>query len=418
MATGKITIDSVKKLQRGERDSFLWDTECKGFGVKCTPADKKVYIVQYRMHGGRAAKVKRYTIGTHGTFTPDSARKEAERLLRMVAQGVDPAGEKHRLRTEASELAFSAYADTFLKLYVKKEWERSYDFAESALRLHAKPRLKSTPLPQIDAQRLTRFFDDLPDMPGLRRNVFAVLRLLFRWAKGRGDIAVNPIADFGGPTPTGTRSRWLNEGDLTVLLKATLKLPSPFGPFCRLLMISGQRRNEVSELDWRELDRENRSWIIPPARAKNKVEHLVPLSAFAISELDSMAGGEKWPKRGYVFTTNNTDPISSFSKLKKKIDSAMLDVALKDDPHAEIEAWRLHDLRRSAATHMQRLGIPNEHVEAVQNRLAGRSKPGAGKAYLLYEFEPEKRVALDRWGGFLASLLADKNNVVPLVKAG
>jgi integrase len=418
MATGKVTIDAVKKLAASARDAFLWDTDCRGFGVKCTPAGKKVYVIQYRMHGGRAAKVQRYTIGTHGTFTPDAARKEAERLLRMVAQGTDPAGEKHRMRTEANELAFSTYADLFLKLEVKKTWPRAYDFVESALRLHAKPRLKNTPLPQIGPQRLTRFFDDLPDKPGLRRNVFAVLRRMFRWAKGRGDIPSNPMVDFDGPPAPASRDRWLNEDDLTTFLKATGNLSSPFGPYCRLLLILGQRRNEVSDMDWRELDRTNRDWIIPPARSKNKVEHLVALSDYAIAELDALAGGEKWPKRGNVFTTNDETPISGFSKLKKKIDKEMLDVAKEYDPHADIDRWRLHDLRRSAATHMQRLGIPNEHIEAVQNRLAGRSKPGAGKAYLLYEFEPEKRRALDKWGAFLASLLADKNNVVPLAKAG
>lgn len=418
MATKKVTIEALKALQPGDRDTFLWDTDCKGFGVKCTPAGKKVYIVQYRMHGGRAAKVQRYTIGAHGVFTPATARAEAERLMRMVAQGTSPADEKHRLRNEASELAFSAYADVFLKLEVKKNWPRAYDFVESALRLHAKPRFKNTPLPQIGPQRLTRFFDDLPDMPGLRRNVYAVLRRMFRWAKGRGDIAINPMADFDGPPAPASRDRWLSEDDLATFLKSTSKLTSPFGPFCRLLLILGQRRNEVSDMDWRELDRANRVWIIPPARSKNKVEHLVALSDYAIDELDAHAGAEKWPKRGNVFTSNGSTPISGFSKLKKKLDKEMLDLVKQDDPQADIDAWRLHDLRRSAATHMQRLGIPNEHIEAVQNRLAGRSKPGAGKAYLLYEFEPEKRRALDKWGAFLASLLADKNNVVPLAKAG
>ena len=113
MATAKITKRSVDALKSGLSDVFLWDTDRKGFGVKLTPAGKLVYILQYRM-GGRASPVRRYTIGSHGTWTPIKAGEEAERLLRLVAQGTDPGSEKKRSRVVASELAFDAYADRFL----------------------------------------------------------------------------------------------------------------------------------------------------------------------------------------------------------------------------------------------------------------------------------------------------------------
>ena len=188
MATAKITKRSVDALKSGLSDVFLWDTDRKGFGVKLTPAGKLVYILQYRM-GGRASPVRRYTIGSHGTWTPIKAGEEAERLLRLVAQGTDPASEKQRSRVVATELAFDAYVDRFLEREIKPNWKRSYGFAESILRLHLKPAFGKTPLPSIGRADLVRLFDGLPaNQPAVRRNSFAVLRRLFRWARGRGDL--------------------------------------------------------------------------------------------------------------------------------------------------------------------------------------------------------------------------------------
>ena len=409
MVTGKLTLTSVKTLKPGDRDVFLWDADIKGFGLKRTPTGRAVFLVQYRLYGGRSAKTRRYTIGSLGVWTPETAGKEAGRLLRMVAQGVDPAEEKIRRRIEAKELAFSAYADSFLKREVTPNWPKSYAFAESIIRVHLKPHFKDTPLPDIDGRRLTRFFDSLDHSAATKRNAFAVLRRMFRWAKGRHDIAVNPIADFDGPAPVASRDRWLKEWELKALLRVTDALPSPGPAFIRMLLITGQRRNEVSGLHWGELDRDGRVWVLPGVRAKNGVEHLVPLSDRAVLELDAIAGGDTWPSRGLLFPGGDDTPFSAFSKLKKALDVAMLEHLKEDDEGARIEPWRLHDLRRSQATHLQRLGTPNEHIEAVQNRLAGRSKPGAGKAYLLWEFEPEKRTAQDKWGAFVTGLAADQS---------
>lgn len=418
MATGKVTKRAVDALKPGPRDVFLWDTDRKGFGVKLTPAGKLVYILQYRM-GGRASPVRRYTIGSHGTWTPIKAGEEAERLLRLVAQGTDPASEKQRSRVVAIELAFDTYADRFLEREVKPNWKRSYGFAESLLRLHIKPAFGKTPLPSIGRADLVRLFDGLPaDKPAVRRNSFAVLRRLFRWAKGRGDLDRNPLEGFEAPAVVESRDRVLTDDELRLVVLASHDLTAPYGPFVRLLAITGQRRNEVAELDWKELDRDKRQWLLPSARAKNGVEHLIPLSDLAVAELDRLAGGWVWSRRGLVFPATATTPISGFSKAKKALDEAMVKALVADHPDAALDPWRLHDLRRSMATHMQRLGIPGDVIEACENRIAGRSKSGAARIYQRHDFESEKRAAMDRWATFLAGLLATKDNVVPLAKAG
>lgn len=416
MASGKITKRTVDKFKSDNagaaRDLFLWDTDRKGFGLKLTPAGKLVYVLQYRM-GGRGAPVRRYTIGSHGAWTPEAAGKEADRLLIMVDQGVDPATAKQRLRREAVELAFDSYADRFLEELVKPEWKpRSYTFAESVLRLHAKPGLGRTPLPDL-AEELPRLLRSLP-AGSVRRNTFAVVHRLCAWAVEVQDIKKNPLLGMKAPSAVTSRDRVLDDAELVLLLKSSHKLPKPFGSFVRLLLITGQRRNEVSGMDWRELDRDKAQWLVPSTRTKNGVENLLPLSAIAIAELDALSGSNTWPRRGLVFTTNGTTPISGFSKAKRALDALMLKLALESDEDAELPAWRLHDLRRSMATHMQALRISSDVIEACENRLAGQSKKGSAKTYQRYAYAEEKAEAMAAWGSHLNGLLAPKDNVVKL----
>lgn len=417
MATGKVTKRTVDKLKAEasgpKSDQFLWDTDRKGFGVKLTPAGKLVYVLQYRM-GGRESKVQRYTIGAHGAWTPEAAGKEAERLLMLVAQGTNPAKEKKRVRREAVELAFDSFADVFLESYVKAEWKpRSYSFAESVLRLHAKPALGDTPLPLITKSDVARMLQGLP-AGSVRRNTFAVVHKLCAWAVESCELERNPLEGMKAPPTVDSRDRVLDEGELVLLMQASHKLPAPFGSFVRLLLITGQRRNEVAGIDWRELSRAKAQWLIPSARTKNGAENLLPLSAMAVAELDVLAGGDTWPTRGLVLTTNGETPISGFSKAKRALDAAMLKIVQANDEGADIEPWRLHDLRRSMATHMQALRISSDVVEACENRLAGRSKKGSAKIYQRHDYGPEKLEAMDKWAAFLAGLLAPSNNVVKL----
>jgi integrase len=423
MATGKVTKRTVDAVAVGSKDQFLWDEDLSGFGLKVTPAGNKVYLLQYRL-GGRGAKTRRFTIGAHGSpWTPAGARDEAERLLTLVRQGVDPANEKAERQRIAADLAFASYAATFLSDYVKQQWKGSYAYAESILRLHVTPVLKSKPLPSIRKPDLTAVFDRVPaGQVALRRNVFSVLRRLFRWAKGRGDITTNPLDDFEAPPAPGARDRVLSDDELRLVWLSAGSLGYPFGPLYRLLIATGQRREEVSGLDWRELNRAAAEWTLPAARAKNGIAGVVHLSALAIAELDQLAGGEKWPKRGLVLSTTGKTPVSGYSKGKARLDAAVLKLgrseALEagDDPEdVEIAPWRVHDLRRTFATGMQRLGVRFEVTEAVLNHVSG-SKAGVAGVYQRHDWRDEKRDALNAWAAHVERVVtgASDNNIVSL----
>lgn len=424
MASGKITKRSVEAVTASTRDIFLWDDDLRGFGLKVTPAGKRSYVFQYRM-GGRETKTKRWTIGSHGSpWTATTARQEAERLAKLVGQGIDPVEADRQRKRDATTLEFGAYLDTFRDGYLKTEWGDSWQQAYRQLEMHVLPTLKGVTLPTIDKPIINTVFDKLKDRPALARNAWAALSKLMTWATvQRGDLAINVMASMPPPPGVASRKRVLNEDELLALWRATYRLNEPFGPFIRSLLITLQRRNEVAGLWWKELSHNEGVWRLPGERTKNRLDHLVPLSTLAVSELETFG----WKHRGLAFTTTNKTPISGFSKLKKKLDEFMLEELRKitneraeaagEEPETvELEPWRLHDLRRTGTTRMQRLGISIEVTERVINHHQGGEASGIRGIYNLYEYQEEKTRALQAWADWLQRLIESPNttNVIPL----
>jgi len=410
MPTGKVNKRTIDALRPGPSAAFLWDEDLKGFGVKITPAGALSYVLQYRM-GGREAKTQRFTIGGHGSpWTPTTARTEAERLSVLIAQGIDPAEAEKKRRREAVDLAFSAYADSFLKSCKGDGWRA---LVERSLRIHVKPVLAKKALPLITRADIVMVFDAMPpDQHAGRRNIFAILRRLFKWAIWRGDISLSPMEGMETPPPVKARDRVLSDDELRRVWLAAPGCHRCFGPIIRLLIVTGQRREEVTGMAWTELDRAKALWRIPGERTKNGEPHSVPLSNLAIETIDKMAKGGKWSRKGLVFTTKADKAFTAHSKGKEKIDAL-----LAKDGGEPIPGWRLHDLRRTLATGFQRLGIRFEVTEAVLNHLSG-ARSGVAGVYQRHEWTDEKRAALEAWATHIQQVLTetDETNVIALAE--
>jgi integrase len=351
--------------------------------------------------GGREAVAKRYVIGRHGSpWTPTTAREEAQRLLTMAKQGKDPFDVDRERKRVAVDLAFEPYAERFLEVYGRANWnEGTHKDSCSYVRRYLVPALKRKALPDIKRSDIAALFDDMPKgKVALSRNVYAVTRRLFAWAVERGDLTVSPLLGHRAPPVAKSRDRYLTDKEVKLVWEGTGEGGPMFGPMFRLLLITAQRREEVAGLDWRELDRGAAEWTLPAHRAKNGMASTVPLSPLAIAELDRRAGGTEWPRKGLVFTTTGKTPASGISKAKTRLDGFMVGRAGE-----EIEAWRLHDLRRTAATGLQRLGVRFEVTEAVLNHVSG-SRSGVAGVYQRHNWREEKREALDAWAAHLASV--------------
>ena len=434
MATGYITKRAVDALKAASGQLFFWDAgdgAIKGFGVRVTTAGVKSYVYQYRL-GGRGAAVRRYTIGRHGEFTPDSARARAIELAEQVRRNIDPleteAGQRKdrdEKAQEARDLAFAAYAARFLKMHVEPNTPDSYGFSESIVRLHVSPVLDRKPLPEITRRDIVVVIDRIDAaQPSVRRNCFAVMRKLFNWARARGDIKRSPLEGMEPPPLVQSRDRVLSDTELTLAYRAAQTIAYPFGPLFELLFATGQRRDEVAGLDWSELDRTAGLWTLPRERVKNDASNIIPLNRLAIAALDRAAGrgldaSTNWPRSGLVFTTTGKTSVSGYSRAKAKLDARMAELAIEGATEAApvtIKPWRVHDARRTLATGLQRLGVRFEVTEAVLNHVSG-SRSGIAGVYQRHGWGPEKRAALDAWGTHIEGLLnpaESTGNVVPL----
>jgi integrase len=412
MATGKITKRTVDEIVPNNCTQFLWDNDIKGFGVKMTAAGAISYLLQFRL-GGREAKTRRYTIGNHGSpWTPATARSEAIRLLLLVAQGIDPVDADKQRRREAVDLAFDNYALRFAGSCKREGWKR---LVERSIRLYLTPVLGRKALPNITRSDVVSVFDAMPDeQVANRRNVFAVLRRMFRWAVSRGDLLHNPMEGMETPPPVKPRERWLSDAELKIVWDATPETHRCFGPIVRLLIATGQRREEVSGLAWEELNRDDQMWTLPGHRTKNGEPNTIPLNGLAIAELDTVARGDKWPKRGRVFPTSTGAGFTGYAKGKDKLDRLMTEK--HGDP---LPAWRLHDLRRTLATGFQRLGVRFEVTEAILNHVGG-SRAGVAGIYQRHDWKAEKRQALADWNAHLVAAFtkADITEACPEGDAG
>jgi integrase len=198
----------------------------------------------------------------------------------------------------------------------------------------------------------------------------------------------------------------------------------PFGPIVRLLILTGQRRDEVGGLVWSEIDKRKRYWLLPGERSKNGLPNLVPLTDSALGIISDLPVIKS--DAGLVFTTTGETAVSGFSKVKARLDASMLDImkreaieagATKEDAaKLKVAPWTLHDLRRTLATGCQRLGFATEVTEAVINHVSG-TRAGIVGVYQTYRYEKEKGEALAAWARHVDAIIDGKSANVVSIKA-
>jgi integrase len=370
---GKVTKSAVDQLPNG---AFLWDTLVKGFGARRQTQDA-FYLLRYRMNGAQ----KFISIGRHGSpWTPDTARAEAKRLLGLVVTKTDPRQERVRK------------AETFwgeVQLYLDRKRPgmkpRAFEEVERHLRVHAKP-LHDLRLAEIDRRTIALRLAEIEQASGpvARNRVRSSLSAFFNFAVREGLIENNPVTGTGKAEEGNGRDRVLSEAEIVKLWQALGE--DQFSDIVRLLILSGQRREEIGGLRWSEIDQG--SIVLPSARTKNRREHTLPLSPMALAII------ERQPHRGDrdLIFGYGAGPFSGWSDAKADLDAKV-----------KLKAWRLHDLRRSTATHLAELGTLPHIIEAILNHYSGHRASVAG-IYNRARYLDEMRSALEKWAAHVAAL--------------
>jgi integrase len=242
-------------------------------------------------------------------------------------------------------------------------------------------------------------------------HLFSALSSMFGWLRRERRVTANPCREMDRPAASAKRDRYLDKHEIRYFWKATESVGEPFGTIFKLLLLSGQRLNEVAGMRWSELsDEDGAIWNLPGKRTKNGLAHTVPLPT-AARELIAAAPRKKGAD--LVFTTTGTTPVSGWSRVKRRLDAAVLALA-KERGKATVPPWRLHDLRRTAVTSMGELGIAPHVIELVVNHVSGH-RAGIAGTYNKSELLPERKAALERWAAHVKGLVnGTADNVVSL----
>lgn len=400
----KLTKKAVDALpvQKGER-SVVWDTAVNGFGVRATGGGR-TYFVRYRVGTGRNAPRKDFTIGKHGApWTVEQARTEATRILGLVADGNDPQAEKVAKRQKDERRTFDAVAQNFLTRHVDRNLKpttaRDY---RRIIENRLIPAWSERYVGDVQRADILDLLDEIEDKaPVMARLVFSVTRRLFGFAVERGLIESNPCIGLRAAPAPKARDRVLTDDELRLVWEGTGKLPLPYRHAFRALILTGQRRSEVSGIEMPEIDLAKAEWTIPASKAKNGKAHIVDLSGEMLEVLSDVT---ERPRTGpFLFGVTGENPPAEWSKAKQKLDTIVSSLAKKEDVAAPAP-WRIHDLRRTAASGMAGMGFGPHIVERVLNHVSG-AQGGLIGVYQRHDYRAERKAALDAWGQHVARLL-------------
>jgi integrase len=372
----------------------------------------KSFAVRYR-HRGRARK---HTLGSYPALDLAAARTSGAQALRAAAMGQDPAADKKTERADeirGRRDLFENVARDFIERYAKPRSAakgRPDAWKETAriLGLRAEtdnpnklveaagdvmPRWRGRKLQEITKRDLNELLDTICDRGAsiMANRTLAAIRKLFNWCVARDILRASPCAGIGRPASETSRDRVLTGTELRLIWQAAEIEGYPYGPLVQLLILTGQRLSEVAELRWEELDLEKQVWTLPPERVKNGSRHDVPLSAAAMAVINDLPRIAT-PGR-FIFTSHGDRPVASFSRAKKRLDAAIGAIVGSEVP----AHWTFHDLRRSMASGMARLGVPLPVIEKILNHSSGTFRGVVG-VYQRHSYAEEKREALEAWG--------------------
>jgi integrase len=386
----RLTLPALANLALppGRSELIVFDDTLPGFGVRLRAGGKRVWIAQYRM----GQKQRRVTIGSVETLDPDQARKAAKSILAKVHLGSDPQAAKTEARARA-HITVEVMIEPYLEFAGRRLKPRTFVETSRYLRISWKP-LHGLTVEKITRRTVALHLAELASMNGpiAANRARIALSSFFAWAMREGLAETNPVVGTNRPTEERSRDRVLSNDELARIWAACRD--DDYGRIVRLLILTGQRREEVGGVAWDEIDFSQGCWSVPRNRTKNGLPHDVPLTNPVIALLRGQPhrGG-----RSLVFGEAG-GPFQGWSKAKAALDKRIL------ADGTPIAAWRLHDIRRTVATRMAEMGALPHVIEAVLNHVSGH-KAGVAGVYNRATYMKEKRGALSLWAAQVSLII-------------
>jgi integrase len=404
----QLALDNMKP---GPARREVPDGKESGLYFIIQPSGACGWAVRYRFNG----RPRKLTIGSYPEIGLAKARGEAAKAKAAIIDGNDPATQKLAQRAAAvaarrpASDAVEKVAADFIALYARPN-TRDWRETERLLKQFTGA-WRGRRLVEIDKPDIHRVLDGIVarGAPVQANRAFAQLRKMFRWSVSRGLLERSPCEGITKPSVEVSRDRVLDADELRLVWRAAVAMDFPYGPITKLLILSGQRRSEIGEMQWRELDLDKATWTLPAERSKNRRQHVLPLSPQAI---EILKGLPRFAGARFVFGPEKA-PLA-FSRAKTRIDGLIA----KLNGGEPIPAWILHDIRRSVASGLAELGVNLPVIERCLNHVSG-SFAGIVGVYQRFNFADEMKAAMERWGRHIEALGSEEpaGNVVELAAA-
>jgi integrase len=400
-----LTDRGIKALKAKPSSYVAWDAALASFGLRVFPSGAKSFVVVRRPAG--SPKPDWTTLGRYPEVGLAEARIRAQSVLGVLAEGKTLAqadADQQAAEEAASRTTFSAVASQYVR--EKLPQRRSARFAEAVVRRHLLPALGHKPLGQIRRADIIALVQEIVARgiaePGRRlprsggrgaaRRALAELSALYRWALVRGidGLEANPCTGIevhllGPATP---RDRVLTAPELRAVWQAADAMAYPVGTAIKLMLLTGQRRDEIARASWGEIDLNAAVMTLPAARMKGKVAHSVPLTSAAVTLL---RGVPRFTGGDFVFsTTAGRHPIGQFTKATTQAREL-----------AGIADWQLRDLRRTVRTGLSQSGI----MPFIAELVIAHTQTGVHRVYDRFTYDKGKRTALVAWEKYLLEVV-------------
>lgn len=385
----KLTKRLVESISgNGKQETFLWDSELKGFGVRISSLERKTYFVQYRNQFNRTRRIK---IGVHGVVTTEQAREKAKSIIGDVARGKDPSEESQEQKNKKT---MKDLVEKYLEFHSKPNKKlKSYIEDKRKINQIILKRFSDRKLEEISTLDFQALQKDLKETPYEANRVRALLSKMFNLAIQWQWITINPVNGVI-KYQEQKRSRWLNEQELQRLWRVLDTYhDQSISNIIRLLLLTGSRRSEVLKASWDQFDLEKRIWTKPSHMTKqNKMEHL-PLSSQALQILEAMKKNISLNEQSTNYLFPGKIPGKPLQEIKKAWNTIKY--------RAELPDVRLHDLRHTHASHLVSSGLSL----SIVGKLLGHTQVSTTQRYAHLADQP-LREATEFFGNKISNLIA------------
>jgi len=376
------TVPWLDRLKPPAQRVDYRDKSTRGLQLRVSPQGSKSFSFVFRL----GSKMGRITIGKYPDIDLKTARLKTDEFRKLVALGVDPRDAKQD-KLSKQQMTVDRMVGEFITRYAKPK-NSSWKQAENNLKLYLLGELGKRSIHDVRRQDIHLILDDLIEQGKntAANRALAHIRKFFGWLVERGYLEHSPADHIKPRHEEQERERVLSDGEIRSIWNSAEAMSGPYSAWLKLCFLCGQRRLETASL--RRSQIRDGCWHLSGADTKNKQLHIIPLSRQAMAIVDELLNqdGE------YLIKTGRTGdkPVNGFSKAKVQLDR-----------YSGVSDWKIHDIRRTVATNLSKLGVDRFLLQRVMNH----TDKSVTKIYDRYSYLEEKREALQKWADRLDEIV-------------